>query len=210
MNPGSNITPVGPAYGTGRFNLAQTRYTGGDDVLWTHGAHSVRFGVSASRVQNNTWDPLLDNGVWDFNSFASFLAGQPARSVQVVVPAAGNSAYRDYRLTEISPYIQDDWKVTSKLTVNAGLRWEFVSNPTERLGRLYGITNFRHSHWIYANPERLQFESLLEKLRSASGPRVRPLCRSQDLDSRGLWPVPRPDYRAWRIRPGSLQPHPTS
>ena len=144
VNLGSNITPVGAAFGTGRFNLAGNRYSAGDDILWTHGAHSLKFGITASRVQNNSWDPLLDNGVWAFTSLSAFLSGT-SRSVQTVVPAAGNSAYRDYRQTEISPYLQDDWKVSSKLTLNAGLRWEFVTNPTERLGRLYAVTDFRHS-----------------------------------------------------------------
>ncbi|MDP8990649.1 MAG: hypothetical protein M3N41_11295, partial [Acidobacteriota bacterium] len=144
VNLGSNITPVGAAYGTGRFNLAGSRYSVGDDMLWTRGAHSVRFGIAVSRLQNNSWDPLLDNGVWSFSSLSAFLAGT-SRTVQTVVPASGNSAYRDYRETEIAPYIQDDWKVTSKLTVNAGLRWEFMTNPTEQLGRLYAVTDFLHS-----------------------------------------------------------------
>ena len=87
--------------------------------------------------------PAVENGSWTFNSFPLFLAGISS-TVQAVVPASGNSAYRDYRQTDIAPYIQDDWKVTSKLTVNAGLRWEFMTNPTERLGRLYAITDFLH------------------------------------------------------------------
>jgi hypothetical protein len=138
------LTSLGAAYGTGRFNLAGNRYSLGDDVLWTRGAHSIRFGVSVSRMQNNTWDPLLENAVWAFNSLTDFLAGK-SNNVQQVVPGTGSSAYRDYRQTGIAPYIQDDWKVTSKLTVNAGFRWEFMTNPTERLGRLSAVTDFLHS-----------------------------------------------------------------
>ncbi|MDP9053241.1 MAG: TonB-dependent receptor [Acidobacteriota bacterium] len=144
VNMGSGITPVGAAYATGRFNLSANRYTLGDDVLWNKGANSIRFGLSVARVQNNTFDPLLSDAVWSFTSLANFLAGT-VQSVQAVVPTAGNSAYRDYRQTQIAPYLQDDWKVTPKLTVNAGVRWEFVSNPTERLNRLYAITDFAHS-----------------------------------------------------------------
>ena len=139
----AGLTPLGSALGTGHFVFAENRYTVGDDVLWTHGAHSVRFGVSVSRLQNNSWNPINENANWTFTSFANFLAGS-ALNVAGVIPGPGKTAYRDYRQTDIAPYIQDDWKVTSKLTVNAGLRWQFMTNPTERLGRLYAVTDYLH------------------------------------------------------------------
>jgi hypothetical protein len=140
----AGLTPLGSATGTGHFIFAENRYAVGDDVLWTHGAHSLRFGASVSRLLNNSWNPISENAVWTFTSFANFLAGN-ALSVSGVIPGPGKSAYRDYFETDIAPYAQDDWKVTSKLTLNLGLRWQFMTNPTERHDRLYAITDFAHA-----------------------------------------------------------------
>ena len=135
------LTPEGPALGTGHFTLAENRYAIGDDVLWTHGAHSVRMGFAGDRLLNNSWNPINEDVVWTFTSFANFLAGQ-ASLESGVVPAPTNTAHRDYFQYDFNPYIQDDWKVTSKLTVNLGLRWEYYSNPTERHDNLFAITDF--------------------------------------------------------------------
>ena len=123
------------------FLFNQNRYTAADDVLWTHGSHSIRFGAYVARLQTNSWNQIAENATFTFTSFANFLAGK-ALNVTGVIPNPNNSAYRNYRETDFNPYIQDDWKLSSKLTVNLGLRWEFMTNPTENHNRLYQITNF--------------------------------------------------------------------
>lgn len=123
------------------FYLNQNRYTWADDVLWTHGAHSFRFGASVARLQSNTWNAISENASWIFTSWTSFLQGLAFGGVSGVPPSPTNDAYRDYRETDFNPYVQDDWKVSSKLTVNLGLRWEFYSNPTEAHNRLTNVIN---------------------------------------------------------------------
>ena len=137
----TGLTPLGPALGTGHFVFAQNRYAIGDDLLWTHGAHSIRMGFSGDRFLNNSWNPINEDVVWTFTSFANFLAGQSSLE-SGVVPSPANTAHRDYFQYDFNPYIQDDWKVTPKLTLNLGLRWEFYSNPSERHDNLFAITNF--------------------------------------------------------------------
>jgi hypothetical protein len=139
----AGLSGLGPATGTGHFVFAENRFTEADDVLWTRGAHSFRFGISFARLQNNSWNPISENVVWTFTSFPNFLAGR-ALTANGVIPGPGKTAFRDYRQTDIDPYVQDDWKVTPKLTVNLGVRWQFYTNPTERLGRLYAIKDFLH------------------------------------------------------------------
>jgi hypothetical protein len=46
---------------------------------------------------------------------------------------------RDYRDIGFTPYVQDDWKVSKKLAVNFGLRWEFVTNAVDQHNQLYYV-----------------------------------------------------------------------
>src|SRR5262249_29482411 len=48
---------------------------------------------------------------------------------------------RDYRQSVVSGFVQDFWRVSTRLTVNAGLRYDFFSNPTEVDGHLSVIRN---------------------------------------------------------------------
>ena len=122
------------------FVLNQNTYTWADDILWTRGSHSIRFGASIDRQQSNTYNPISEDSSWSFGSLAGFLSGV-AVSVGGVPPQPTNDAHRDFRETMFTPYINDDWKVSSKLTVNLGLRYEFYTNPTEAHNRIYAVTN---------------------------------------------------------------------
>jgi hypothetical protein len=77
--------------------------------------------------------------MWVFTGLSQFLTGIPAAVIYVPL---GSYPNRDFRETDITPYIQWDWKVSSKLTINLGLRYEFISNPTDAHNQLYNITNF--------------------------------------------------------------------
>ncbi len=51
------LTPLGPALGTGHFTLAENRYAIGDDLLWTHGAHSIRMGFCGRPTAQQQLEP---------------------------------------------------------------------------------------------------------------------------------------------------------
>jgi outer membrane receptor protein involved in Fe transport len=121
------------------FNIVPNKFTEGDDVYWTHGAHNIRFGVSVERLQTNINPPFQIGGAWSFNSLALFLQGT---AQTVTGPLLGHEdAYRAFREIDVWPYFQDDWKVSRKLTVNLGLRYEFATNPIDERNVLYAITN---------------------------------------------------------------------
>ncbi len=140
----ANVGATGGLSGIGSglqlpFNTTQNRYTEGDDLTWTHGAHSIRMGASVSRLQSNTFMPFFDGSMWVFTGISQFVAGVP--QVIIYVPL-GSYPNRDFRETDFTPYVQDDWKVSSKLTVNLGVRWDFINNPSDTHNQLYAITNF--------------------------------------------------------------------
>jgi len=135
----TGLSSLGPG-GFAPFVLVENRFTEGDDVLWTRGAHSLRFGMTVSRLQANTNHPFREGGTFTFQSLTQFLAGTAFTFAGVQLTST--YANRDWRDVELTPYVQDDWKVTPKLTVNLGLRWEFMTDPHEEHNEYSTITNF--------------------------------------------------------------------
>jgi hypothetical protein len=118
-------------------------YNLGDGLTWVKGKHNFKFGVRADQWRFH-WVPLGNNwGTYTFNMFttgqpsvnntghayAAFLLGQPsAANMAMGTPYQNRSFY-------FGSYAQDDWKVTPRLTVNYGIRWEFQKPWYEVAGR---------------------------------------------------------------------------
>ena len=119
----------------------QNRFSEGDDLAWTHGAHSLRFGASIDRVQSHVLWESNGETVWTFPNVAGFLAGT-ATTVSGVTNAPTNNPIRDFRELDYVFYAQDDWKVNSRLTLNLGVRYQPTSNPIEIHNNLYTIVNY--------------------------------------------------------------------
>jgi hypothetical protein len=110
------------------YDIAQNRFGGGDDLVWTRGAHSFKFGVDIRRVQSNLSAPFVYGGSWAFGSEQAFLLGTPS-SFLGTYPGHADSD-RNFRETDYAPYFEDTWKATQKLTVTVGLRYDFATNPS--------------------------------------------------------------------------------
>ena len=123
-----------------------------DDVTWILGAHSLHVGVSGRYVEAyNFQPPGGESGTFNYSSgttaqgndstivsgtgsqFASYLLGQVSSATQVV---ATGLAWRRFMF---AGYVQDDWRATPRLTINAGLRWDYMSQAVEKHN---GIENF--------------------------------------------------------------------
>jgi hypothetical protein len=111
------------------FGLPENKFVFGDDVLWTRGSHSLKMGMEVERIDSNTYAPFLWGGQWTFPSLQALLQGSAATVVSAL--PGQDDGFKDFRELFLTPYLQDDWKVSSKLTVNMGLRYEFETNPTE-------------------------------------------------------------------------------
>lgn len=142
----------------------QNRYSEGDDLAWIKGSHTMGFGVSIDRVQSTTFWPANSGSSWVFTSLSSFLAGS-ALNVSGVLDNGTNYPYRDFREIDFAFYAHDDWKVSPKLTVNYGLRYDPTTNPVEAHNLLYAITNFATAtgftnvpHAFKSNPSMTNFD----------------------------------------------------
>jgi hypothetical protein len=114
------------------LTIIQNKFSGGDDIVWTHGAHSLKVGGVVTRVQTNTFQTAYANGSVYFpttapNAIENSLSG--VYSFAFAVTAGANNATRYLREILVQPYIQDDWKVTPSLTLNIGIRYDYDTNP---------------------------------------------------------------------------------
>jgi outer membrane receptor protein involved in Fe transport len=130
---------IGPQSTTG--STPQDIVTGSDDVFWTKGKHALKFGVLINHYEQGITDNYEVGGTLAFASFANFLTGLTSTSSYTLTPPRGNGN-RDYRFWTLGFYAQDDYRVSSRLTLNLGLRYEFNTTPTELNGREYAFRNF--------------------------------------------------------------------
>ena len=126
-------------------NQADTVIQYQDVLNWTHGKHNLRFGFQGWRLRMNGFFPGNGGlaGNFDFNGQYSgsaesdFLLGLPD-TIQVGRPGP----VWGQRGNIFSGFVQDDWKLTSKLTLNLGLRYE------------------NHTPWYETNDKQVNFDPL--------------------------------------------------
>ncbi len=103
-----------------------------DNLIWTRGNHSLKMGFSWTRFQYNIRLLARLNGSYTFTSLKEFLENEPQGATLFF-----NVPFRaGLRQNLIGIYLQDDISVSPNLTVNLGVRYEFITSPTEVAGRL--------------------------------------------------------------------------
>lgn len=131
-----------------------------DDLFWTKGRHSLKFGANVERLQDNELGTSKPNGVFNFTSLANFLTDQPTAFSAALTQEA---APFNFRQTIVGAYFEDDAHLASNFTANLGLRYEMATVPTEVNGRLTNLRNVTDAtpHLgspYFHNPTYLNFE----------------------------------------------------
>lgn len=109
-----------------------------ENVYVTMGSHNIKFGASVERMQYNFSLPHLSGGQFSFGSVSDFLTNRPS-TFAALYPES--DVIRGLRQTLISSYVQDDIRLASNLTVNVGLRYEFLTIPNEVNGKVALLQN---------------------------------------------------------------------
>jgi len=144
FNLGSS--PVATFESWGKRDYRDFTYKGfilNETLSWQKGTHTLKFGFEWNRLtgEDFRWDS--SGGIFNFaaittgipgqsytsrtgNSFASFLLGE-VNSANTG-PPFNTASHRDYAAL----FVQDNWKVTPRLTLNLGLRWSGNSPIYER------------------------------------------------------------------------------
>jgi len=147
----------------GPWNSPDTQYQLADQISWVKGKHTMRAGFEAERVHWNLVFAGLGRGFLFFTSFADFLIGRrgcrptdatcsptnpgdtnggPTSNILqclFCVRSGPNGIIHGYRMTNMNSFFQDDWKVTSRLTLNLGVRWEHDGTLGDKYGNLTNL-----------------------------------------------------------------------
>ncbi|HEX4485780.1 MAG TPA: TonB-dependent receptor [Terriglobales bacterium] len=128
----SGYTTVGDPI-TGPRNTFENAFDYSGSLSWVKGKHEFKFGGGYQSLQVNVLQGIATNGFFVFapfpvvpDAFASFLFGQPVFFLQ----GRGDFA-RGIRGKSLNGYAQDSYKVTQRLTLNLGLRYELPFPYTE-------------------------------------------------------------------------------
>ena len=116
-----------------------------DGLVMTRGKHTIKFGGDVQRIQSTLTNAQIDpRGVFNFdgnltsnqgaagtgNPYATFLLGYPSSVDRDFVNTRPGVC-----MTFAGLYVQDDYRVTSKLTLNLGLRWDLFTRPVDAFNR---------------------------------------------------------------------------
>jgi hypothetical protein len=106
-------------------------WTWSDDVTYTRGKHLLKSGMLIEHAYADKITSNHSRGTYTFANMAQFFAGVPSR-FQGNTPDSNFHRHRPNTLFGF--YVQDDYRVTSNLTLNLGLRYEFFTVPRDKDG----------------------------------------------------------------------------
>src|SRR5437016_5860507 len=134
------------------YRSATKTYSGGDTLSWVHGKHTIRTGVFIFRQDLQSFSSQ-SRGRITFQNFTDFLLGMSAAqngspqgfsNIQSIEANVGlgprGEVVRSYLIDHGSGFVQDDIKITSRLTINLGVRWEYLPpswGPSGDLGNAW-------------------------------------------------------------------------
>jgi hypothetical protein len=136
--PGVSIgSPYNISYTPGwwPWNNTWRSWQGKDDLSWSHGKHNMKFG--GSYMYTHKWQQFQLNAGGQFNfdssatgnGFADFLLGFASSYSEPASVDYVHISTKNYNL-----YVMDDWRVSNRLTLNLGLRWEGIPHAYDSQG----------------------------------------------------------------------------
>lgn len=139
---GQRIRFGAPQGDTTPGDFGQNTYAWRDMVSIVHGSQAIKIGFEGDRLQDNSMESGSSRPDYVFQGPWNFANGTPIFEAIAVNPATGGPETTKptyFRSTDLSFFVQDDWKFRPNLTLNLGLRWDYFGPPTEAKGHLENI-----------------------------------------------------------------------
>jgi hypothetical protein len=142
---GLNIGPEGNS----PQSYVQNNYQVLNNISIVKGAHTIKFGPEYRRwIAPSDFLPR-SRGEWDYADLQTLINDQVPNGFNGALRGAGTGVFNGNQHA-IYGFLQDDWKVTPRLTLNLGLRYEWTSNPADvkkqtlnAISTLPGVYEFR-------------------------------------------------------------------
>jgi len=150
-------------------------------TTWVRGSHQIKFGIDLMMPMHNeyfdvapTRGNLRFQATFTGHAFADFLIGYPNRAELT------NVFVVNQELWSSSFYAQDDWKPTDKLTLNLGLRYDFMPPATEKDNRMANFDQTGSGALVYAKDGSLADRALVNPDKNNFAPRLGAIYRIND------------------------------
>ena len=111
-----------------------------DDIAWSKHGHNIKLGVQVTQIDSKLGQvPLLNYGAFNFTGqftglgASDFLLGLPATSSRILQPKVNDKVHQ--RIA--GAYIGDSFRVTSRLNVDYGVRWDYFGSPRYNDGYMW-------------------------------------------------------------------------
>ncbi|MSO21366.1 MAG: hypothetical protein EXQ56_13090 [Acidobacteria bacterium] len=130
-----------------------------DNAVYVLGRHNMKFGGMFTRIQFNDFFGVRYTGAFAFANLNNFLRNEPQQFFGTIF----SDPVRGVRQNLAALYVQDDFKLTDNLTLNLGLRYEFITVPTEVNGKISNLRNvlrdadFTVGDPYFQNPSKKNF-----------------------------------------------------
>ncbi|MFC5865230.1 carboxypeptidase regulatory-like domain-containing protein [Acidicapsa dinghuensis] len=148
-------------------------YQYNDTLSWAKGNHNLKFGSTIYLPMRNifqdepgTRGDLTFTGVFTGLSYADGLIGA-TEYTQLT-----NVFFVDQRLWMASGFVEDDWKVTPRLTLNLGLRYDFATPAVEARNRMANFDPAGNGSLVFAKSGSLGDRALVNPQTTNFGPRI--------------------------------------
>ncbi|MDE1176440.1 MAG: TonB-dependent receptor [Edaphobacter sp.] len=141
LDPMAGITDFQYLGAPGPGNFAQTTYNLRDTLTKTWRSHNIRFGFDGYRELDNDTQSSSAIPVYTFRNLWEMANDKPRLENGAFDPRTGapTTSTKYIRSYIYAGYVQDDWRVTPKLTLNLGMRWEYFTPITEKNGNISNL-----------------------------------------------------------------------
>ena len=96
------------------------------------GSHLIKGGALVEHYKDDLYNPTFSLGIYTFGNLEGFLRNTPTRFIGLTPEA---SLFRLWNFTLMGAYLQDQYRVSDRLSLQAGLRWEMTTLPKDAEGR---------------------------------------------------------------------------